>query len=512
MRGADLIWSRLADAGITTCFANPGTSEMHLVSALDRAPSIRGILCLQENVATGAADGYGRMADRPAVTLLHLGPGLANGLANLHNARRARTPILNLVGDYNAEHRELDAPLASDIGSLARPMSDWVGEIRETSELPGVMIAAIDAASRGIATLTVGADVTWSECDDPQQSPAAAKRAPAAPLEDTQNEVAAALRDGEPTTFILSGKALRAGPLADMAAIASRTGARFYARGANARIERGRGRVAIDRLPYAAEPATRMLAGTRRLVLVDATVPTTFFPYPGQRALVHPEGCTVTTLCPPGGDAAAALAELARRIGAPAVPRDDAPLSPSSAPGALSLAGLNAIMAKNLPEGAIVCDEVITSGGFYALSADAAPHDYLQLTGGAIGAGIPMALGAAIASPGRRVVALQADGSGLYTLQGLWTMAREALDVTIVVFANRAYRILQNEMRKVGVDTVSETAAAMLSLDNPAPSWVELARGFGVEAARAESIDRFGDLWRHATCKSGPFLIEAAIE
>ncbi|MBN9065347.1 MAG: hypothetical protein J0H60_02435 [Rhizobiales bacterium] len=176
MRGADLIWSRLADAGITTCFANPGTSEMHLVSALDRAPSIRGILCLQENVATGAADGYGRMADRPAVTLLHLGPGLANGLANLHNARRARTPILNLVGDYNAEHRELDAPLASDIGSLARPMSDWVGEIRETSELPGVMIAAIDAASRGIATLTVGADVTWSECDDPQQSPAAATR------------------------------------------------------------------------------------------------------------------------------------------------------------------------------------------------------------------------------------------------------------------------------------------------------------------------------------------------
>jgi acetolactate synthase-1/2/3 large subunit len=326
------------------------------------------------------------------------------------------------------------------------------------------------------------------------------------------DEVIGSLRAGEATTFILSGKALRAGPLADMGAIAGHTGARFHARGANGRIERGRGRVAIGRLPYVAEPAARMLAGTRRLVLVDAALPTTFFPYPGQRALVHPEGCAVTTLCPPGGDAAGALADLARFVGAPALPRiDEPPLPPMPVSSALTLDGLNAVAARHLPEGAIVCDEVITSGGFYALSAGAAPHDYLQLTGGAIGAGIPMALGAAVDAPERKVIALQADGSGLYTLQGLWTMAREGLDVTIVVFANRAYRILQNEMRKVGVDAISERAAAMLSLDNPAPSWVELAHGFGVEAARAESVDRFSDLWRQAMGKRGPFLIEAVV-
>jgi acetolactate synthase-1/2/3 large subunit len=220
----------------------------------------------------------------------------------------------------------------------------------------------------------------------------------------------------------------------------------------------------------------------------------------------------VTTLCPPGGDAAAVLADLARLIGAPAVPRiDEPPPPPMPVSGTLTLDGLNAVMARHLPEGAIVCDEVITSGGFYALSGGAAPHDYLQLTGGAIGAGIPMALGAAIAAPGRKVIALQADGSGLYTLQGLWTMAREKLDVSVVIFANRAYRILQNEMRKVGVSDISESAAAMLSLDNPAPSWTELARGFGVEAARAESNERFRDLWRQASGRAGPFLIEAGI-
>jgi hypothetical protein len=210
MRGADLIWSRLAGAGITTCFANPGTSEMHLVSALDRARSIRGILCLQENVATGAADGYGRMTDRPAVTLLHLGPGLANGLANLHNARRAGTPVLNLVGDYNAEHRALDAPLASDIVSLARPMSDWVGEIRQVSELSGVVDAAIAAASRGIATLTVGADVTWSECGEPQQAPSEMTHTQSASYDAALDEVIDALHAGEATTS--SSPARRCGP------------------------------------------------------------------------------------------------------------------------------------------------------------------------------------------------------------------------------------------------------------------------------------------------------------
>lgn len=513
MRGADHIWSRLTEAGIDTCFANPGTSEMHLVNGLDRAPSMRGILCLHENVATGAADGYGRMTDRPAVTLLHLGPGLANGLANLHNARRAGTPILNLVGDYDTDHRALDAPLAGDIASLARPMSDWFGAVEQSEDLAGVLENAIEAARKGVATMTVGANVMWSESDASRHAwPQMRMDAGNDTAEEALDAVSAGLRAGEPTVFILSGKALRAGALADMAAIAEKTGARFFARGANGRIERGRGRVPITRLPFTRETATRMLDGAARLVLVDAQVPTTFFPYPNQGALLHPDGCTVTTLCAPGGEPASLLAELAQRVDAsPFTAGGGQRPEPPRLHGPLTLDAINALVAAQLPDNAIVCDEAITSTGFYHLSPDAAPHDYLQLTGGAIGAGIPLALGAAIAVPDRKVIGLQADGSGLYTVQGLWTMARECLDVIIVVFANRAYRILQNEIRKVGVSATFGTAEAMLSLDRPPPSWVDLAHGFGVEAGRAETTARFGELWRHAVARKGPFVIEAIL-
>lgn len=511
MLGADRIWSRLAAGGVTTCFANPGTSEMHLVAALDRTPAIRAVLCLQENVATGAADGYGRMADVPAVTLLHLGPGLANGLANLHNARRARTPMLNLVGDYNEEHRALDAPLASDIDSLARPMSDWTRRIDGVARLDAAMDAALAAANRpGIATLTVPADVTWSEAVENGENPTAAPATKFAFDETQIDHIAELCGDERPPVFILSGKALRETPLRIMAAISGATGARFFARGANGRIERGTGRVPVARLPYAYAPATKMLAGCENLVLVDTPLPTTFFPYPDQPALPMPEGCSVTTLCPVGGDTAGALDALAGHLGIDT----DAPIAipaKTQAPSGsarLDLPAVNAIMAATLPEGAIVCDEVITSTGFYELSAGSAPHDYLQLTGGAIGAGIPLVLGAAIACPGRKVVGLQADGSGLYTLQGLWTIARERLDVTIVVFANRAYRILQNEMMKVGVNRIGLRAGRMLSLDEPAPDWIRLSEGFGVEAARANSVSSFHDLWARAMAGNAPFLIE----
>lgn len=514
MRGADLIWARLAAGGVTTCFANPGTSEMHLVAALDRTPGIRAVLGLQENVVTGAADGFGRMTDAPAVTLLHLGPGLANGLANLHNARRAGTPVLNLVGDYNAEHLAVDAPLASGIDSLARPMSDWTGRIGDVAEIDAAIDRALVAArAPGVATLTIPADVTWSEvAHDAEAAPVpepALTEIGSADLE----RVATACRSNNPPVFVLSRRALREKPLRVMAGISRATGARFFARGANARIERGAGRVPVDRLPYSYDAAARKLTGAQHLVLVDAALPTTFFPYPGQPALPMPEDCEVLTLCPPGADARAALLALAERLGVnPDLPPPASlhvPVPPTS--GTLDLAAVNAIIAASLPDEAIVCDEVITSTGFYEISAGSAPHDYLQLTGGAIGGGIPMAAGAAVACPGRKVIALQADGSGLFTVQALWTIARERLDVTVVIFANRAYRILQNEMLRVGVNHIGPRAGTMLSLDDPAPDWVRLSEGFGVEAARARTLASFHDLWRQAMAGRTPFLIEVVL-
>lgn len=524
--GADRLLQALLERGVNTCFANPGTSEMHLVAALDRTPRMRCVLTLFENVATGAADGYARMLDRPALTLLHLGPGLTNGLANLHNARRAGTPVLNLIGDYTESHITLDAPLNSDIAGVASPMSNWVGRIVTANQIDACIEQAWRASMRpGVATLIVPSDVAWSQVDDADTAPTASPE-PGAHVADSDREdtqtvvkrIARAVAEGKRIGFLLSGRALREESLKIVAAIAAATGAPFYARGANARIDRGGNRPPIDRLPYAYERGAPLLKSVELLIQVDAAAPTTFFPYPGQPPLLTVPGCEHVELCGKGEDAAAALRILAERLGvsepftAPNLsPAHSVPTDPISPDTPLTAAIVNRIVAEHLPEQAIVCDESLTSDGFYALSHNAPEHSFLQLTGGALGIGLPLGLGAAIACPDRRVIVMQADGSGMYTLQALWTMAREQTDVTAVIFANRAYAILQNEMRKVGVTQIGETARQMMSLENPALNWVSLAEGMGVEAARAQTAGDFLALWKAAIARRGPFLIEALV-
>ncbi|MCA0919798.1 acetolactate synthase large subunit [Pseudooceanicola nanhaiensis] len=514
--GADLLCETLLANGIDTCFANPGTSEMHFVAALDRQPRMRCVLGLFEGVVTGAADGYARMAEKPAATLLHLGPGLANGLANVHNAKRANTPMVNVVGDHATYHLALDAPLTSDIDSLAAPMSHWVGRadspdtvVDRTEEA----IAEAMTAPGRIATLILHADASWGAA---QQAVPAALIPPAPlPPEAAQIRAAAqALRNGKSTTIIISGKALRAEQQAVLDRIARKTGARLIAQQSNGRMERGAGRPLLDRVPYKIELALKTFAETEQVILISAKSPVGFFAYPGQPGDMLPEGCTVIDMATGAHDVPAAIAALADEVGLADAPA--AQLAARGAPdmptGALTPDVIAIALARHMPDHAIICDESVSSGrDFFRTTYGAAPHDFLQLTGGAIGLGLPMATGAAVACPDRKVISLQADGSGMYTVQALWTQARERLDVVTIVFANRRYNILHGELKGVGAGDPGENARKMLDLDDPALNWVQMANGMGVEAARADTAEGFADLLSAALSRPGPFLIEAMI-
>jgi len=516
--GADVLCDTLLDHGIDTCFANPGTSEMHFVAALDRKPAMRCVLGLFEGVVTGAADGYARMADKPAATLLHLGPGLANGLANLHNARRAGSPVVNIVGDHARHHLPYDAPLTSDIETLARPMSAWVRTIAEPARIPSDTAAAIAAARRApghVATLILPADVAWSDAAAGGATTGPPGATAGLPAPDTLRAAAARLRNGKRTLLMLGGRALRAAPLATASRIAQRCGARLLAPQSNGRIERGAGRVAVDRVPFSVDAALRSLADAEQLILIGARPPVAFFAYPGKPGSLLPAGCEVLELATADQDVVATLDWLADELGPGAAPP---PLLEAAAAGPLPSGGLTpatliTTLGRLLPEHAILCDESVSSGrDLFEQTRGAAPHDYLQITGGAIGSGLPMATGAAIASPDRRVVCLQADGSGMYTLQALWTQARERLDVVTIILSNRRYAILHAELGNVGAGTPGENARRMLDLDDPALDWVAMARGMGVEGVAVQTVESFAAALRPALARRGPFLIEARLQ
>jgi len=510
MTGAEGLVHTLLGSGVDVCFANPGTTEMHFVAALERIPGMRCILGLQENVVTGAADGYWRMAQKPAATLLHCGPGLANGLANLHNARRARSGIVNIVGDQATYHRPLDSPLTADTTGWARGVSAWTRTVTDAAAVGRDGAAAVEAARQGqIATLILPADLAWNSNSSSSE---ALPLVPAPqPATSAIEEAARALRSAQPTLLLLGGASLRAAPLANAHRIAAATGAQIMAQMFNARMERGRGRPSLTRVPYPVDQALAKLAEFKHLILVGATPPVSFFAYPGKPGRLYPPESEVHVLARPEEDGPFALAELADALGAPSVSPPDVGLQREVARGAPTVAAAAQTIAALLPENAVVVNEAGTCGpAIFSASQRSAPHDWLDLTGGAIGGGLPMAVGAAIAAAGRRVVALQADGAGMYTVQALWTHARERLNITTVIFSNRAYAILLSEFANVGGNP-GPAAAGMMQLSSPDIGWTELAIGLGVEARRAESCEQLADLLRASFRRSGPFLIEIAI-
>ena len=519
MNGAQALLKTLADAGVEVCFTNPGTSEMHFVAALDSEPRMRAVLALFEGVATGAADGYARMADKPAATLLHLGCGLGNGLANLHNARKGKVPIVNIVGDHATTHTQYDAQLQSDIETVARNVSPgFVRTSHSTAQLAQDTADAI-AAARGlpgqVATLILPADVSWGEGAAPC-APPPAPQAPVATIATsaTINAIAQVLRHSGPRcALLLGGQALREPALLAAARIAAHSGVRLLAEVFPTRMERGAGLPFVERIAYLAEMAGVQLADIEHLVLVDTKAPVSFFAYPGKKSYLVPDTCSVHTLATPTQNAAASLEQLAQALGAahtaPALQSAQRPGRPT---GQLTAPKVCKAVGHLLPERAILIDEAITSGLMLNVMTQGAPrHDLITLTGGAIGQGLPNAVGAAIACPDRPVIALIGDGTAMYTLQSLWSMARENLNVTAIIFNNASYSVLNVELDRVGAGTGGPKAKSQLDLDGPRLNFAQLAQGMGVHAVRTSSAEDLCQALEYALAHPGPHLIEALV-
>jgi acetolactate synthase I/II/III large subunit len=513
MNGAESVVRSLHAGGVDVCFANPGTSEMQFVDALDRTKLMHCVLGLFEGVVTGAADGYARMAGKPAVTLLHLAPGFANAAANLHNARKARVPMVNLVGDHALRHQQYDAPLSADVAGACAPFSDWVRSGRDAGSFAADAMTALSVAKskpNKIATLIAPADIGWDAGG--KMADVIAVQDPVPLDEVALNAAINALESGE-KTVIIAGNSVLENPdaLALLQGISEKAGVDVLAPTSNRRIERGAGRFAISKIPYPINLAIECLAPYSRAILVETVPPVAFFAYPGKPSLLLPVGCNIVTLAGVEGDGPAALAALADRIGATGgKPQDAAPL-PVPQAGAITLDNIGAALANALPDHAIIIDEAVTSGAaLYPAGNTAAPNSWLALTGGSIGIGIPLSAGAAIACPDRPVITLQADGSAMYTIQGLWTQAREGSNVTTIILSNRSYEILKGELHNVGAQPGPD-ALSMLNLDRPNLDFVAMAKGMGVPGRRVEDVKDLMQAIADATKEPGPYLIEAAL-
>ena len=515
MNGAESLLTTLTNNGIEVCLTNPGTSEMHFVAALDEVPGMRCVLCLFEGVLSGAADGYARMKGKPASTLLHLGPGLGNALANIHNAKKGHAPMVNIVGDHATYHLEYEAPLTSDIEGIARPVSHWVHTSASPEEIARDAAEAVLQAGIGqIATLMLPADVSWG--DNPNgAAPAMTVPGPSAVSEDKIDQAAALLQSDSNTLILMGGRDVTAGQGLIVDRITQATGSRALIETLPGKVARGAGTAVIERLAYLAELAIDSIKDVEQLILVGAADPVSFFAYPGVPSAIAPESCGKFMLAGPNDDIDHALQALAEKVGAADLEPQVHELNlPELAEGELDAAKVGMALAHYMPDDAVVVDEAITSGMLVSMfTATARPHVQLNQTGGSIGWGLPAALGAAIACPDQKVVCLEGDGSAMYTIQALWSMAREQTDVTVVIFNNRKYSILEMEFGRTGArgGQPGPSAASTLDIGNPDMDFVALATGMGVPASRATTAEEFNAQFADAMTHSGPRLIDAVV-
>jgi acetolactate synthase-1/2/3 large subunit len=512
MNGAEIFVRTAVEAGIEVCFANAGTTEIPILSAFDSVPGIRTFLGLFEGVCTGAADGCGRMLDRPAMALLHHGPGLANGIANLHNARRAGTPLLNIIGDHALWHRPSDPPLTMDIEALSGTVSRWQRTCKSVETLSRDVADAVTAARYGqIASLILPHDILLAELGvadirTPQFRYDAVNATSIA-------GIAQALRSSDKTAFFLGGRTLRREGLQIISRIRAATGCALFAPTFPGYMERGAGLPAVERIPYFPEDAKTMLSQYQVVVLAGTGEPVTFFGYQGIDSKILDRKQRKLTISTDREDVIEALACLAEDLGAPVNPDitniGAKPQRPEIPEGQLTAEKACMVLAALQPENAIIVDEGITSALTYnALTAGVPPHSVMGVTGGAIGYGMPCATGAAIACPDRPVINIQADGSALYTVQALWTQAREALNVTTLICSNRSYNILKVELSRAGTTTPGPKARSLIDFDNPAIGWTRIASGFGVPGATVGTAEGLARELSRALAEPGPHLIE----
>jgi acetolactate synthase-1/2/3 large subunit len=515
MNGSESLIKTLVSSGVEVCFTNPGTSEMHFVAALDEVEGMRCVLGLFEGVVSGAADGYARMAGKPAATLLHLGAGFGNALANVHNAKKGHSPMINIVGDHATYHLQYDAPLTSDIEGIARPVSHWVHTASKPQDIAKDAVRAVtEAGHNRIATLILPADVSWG--DNPGgDEPGVEIPHPASVAAAKVAEAAAMLQSGAPAMIMIGGKQISADMGVMLSKLAAATGARVCLETFPTRVARGAGRGKLEKLPYLAEMAIDHLAGVKNLILLGAKSPVSFFAYPGVPSVLPAEDCQQLQLALPDEDIAICLAELLEAVGGnDAEPQLHTRAVPELPSGVLNVQSLGQSLSALLPDNAVVVDDSATAGLIcYPVTETSAPHDWLALTGGSIGFGLPNAVGAAVACPERKIVCLEGDGSAMYTIQALWTMARENLDVTVVIFNNQKYSILELEFLRTGArgGVPGPNAASMLNIGSPNMDFVAMARGMGVAATRATTAEEFNEQFADAMATPGPRLIDAMV-
>ena len=515
MNSADALLKTLIKNGLEVVFANPGTSEMHLVAAIDHHPEVRPVLGLFEGVVTGAADGYARMSGKAAANLLHLGPGLGNGFANIHNAKKARTPMLNIVGDHATYHLKYNAPLTSDLDGLANASSDWVGRSSSPDDLSFVGAEAWQAAHKfpgQIATMLVPADCAWGETDNVGKK--LDIQGPDSIDDALIDEAFKALSADKNTMLFLGGEFLDEESVTLAGKIATASGCRLATDTFVKRHRRGAGLTKVEPIPYFSELAEEFLTGVESMVFIGTRPPVSFFAYPGKKSFLSPEECKLIELASPFQDGKYALHALSDMLKGNSIDQHLIPNNDAQAPttGELDPTTLGPLFASLLPEDVVVCDEAATSGFFVTPHAwSAKPLDWLALTGGSIGQGLPLATGAAIGAPDRPVVCLHGDGGAMYTIQSLWTQAREGLNVTNLIFSNKAYAILQVELERVGALETGDRATSMLSLDNPEINWVSLANSLGVPAKRTLTVEEFHKAFSDGISSEGPSLIEIIV-
>ena len=512
--GAESLVKTLIDSDVDICFTNPGTSEMHFVAALDNNPKMRSVLCLFEGGATGAADGYYRMKNKPASTLLHLGPGLANGLANLHNAKKANSGIVNIVGEHAIDHIKLNAPLTSDIEGIAKPVSHWVKTCKSSLEVGKNAAEAVKESSNPpgkIATLILPGDTAWNEGIS------------SAPLKNySRNEVdkekinitAQELKNAKNPMILVGGQALEENNLMLAAKIAAKYNCPIMTDFFNAKLERGAGRVKPTRIPYNVDRAISLLKDFDTIILIGAREPVAFFAYPNKPSILTNTNTKFIYFANIDDNITEGLENLCDYVSAVENPNENIAINslPSIQKGELNPNSIGSILGNVMPEEAIIVDESISTGReFFPFTEGSKPHTWLSNCGGSIGFALPAATGASLACPDRKVIALEGDGSGMYTLQSLWTMARENLDITVLIFANQSYKILHAELNNVGVLNPGPSAINMLNLNNPSLNWVSISKGMGIDSKRVFNTDELYNVFLDALNTKGPFLIEVMI-
>lgn len=520
--GAHVVVDTLVDLGVTIFFANPGTSEIHLVDAIDANPGARPVLCLFEGVATGAADGYARVAGRPAAVLLHLGPGLANGLANLHNAYKARSPMIVLVGEHATDHLSFDTPLQSDLPSIAGYAAKAVFRLTPDADLQETIQHAVKTsltAPFGPVVLLANADVMWgippdsagTHHADPPRAVAQCDASLNAPDAHLIEQALAMLGNGGKCALILGDDALSSAAISLADRLSQATGCRLFCETFNARHERGAGIPAVERLPYFRELAQAKLAEYSHILLVGSRPPVAFFASPGQPSELAAPGSQLLQV-PHDVSSLQVLEQLARRLGPPSRCRAAERVVPAEPAGSLGPRAIWAAIGRHLPPGAIVSDEAgVTSVGADAVLQAANSHLWLNLTGGSIGLGLPLATGAAIASPLSTVIAVHGDGGAMYTMQALWTQVREKARVVNIIFKNECYGILEHELKRHGLGPLERKGASMFQLTNPSIDWVTIAASMGMRSQSVATAEAFSGALRQGIAASDPCLIEVVL-